>query len=197
MADRPTDDRFNPSELAPFGRAWVVRDDERGRGVDVMQWDVLGGQAKRPRGGGPPRAIAMTNVRNLSWPQWRGLAEKPENRCIVPLTEFCEWSKETYPVGDGKAAKGEMWFAVKDQPVFGVAGLWQADGDTRGFTMIACDPNELVAPIHPKAMFTILAEQDWDRWLTGSYEDVIALQQPYPADLMTVRGPLFPPKKAT
>ena len=26
--------------------------------------------------------------------------------------------------------------------------------------------------------------------------DVIALQRPYPADLMTVRGPLFPPKKA-
>jgi putative SOS response-associated peptidase YedK len=58
--------------------------------------------------------------------------------------------------------------------------------------MVTCDANELVAPIHPKAMITILHEDEWDRWLTGSYEDAVALQQPYPADLMTVRGPVFP-----
>jgi len=57
--------------------------------------------------------------------------------------------------------------------------------------MVTCDPNELVAPIHPKAMITILHEADWDRWLQGSYGDVIELQQPYPADKMAVRGPVF------
>ncbi|WBO23911.1 SOS response-associated peptidase family protein [Sphingomonas abietis] len=190
LADRPMDNRFHPQELVPFGRAYVVREDDRGRGVDVMAWDVLGGQAKRPaKVGTPPRPLAMTNVRQLNLPQWRRLAEKPENRCIIPLTEFCEWSRDKDPE---MGIKGEMWFATTDQPIFGVAGFWQMIGDKPGFSMVTCDANEMVKPIHPKAMITILREDDWDRWLTGSYEDAVALQRPYPADLMTVRGPVFP-----
>ena len=77
-----------------------------------------------------------------------------------------------------------------------MAGFWQPlkDGE-RSFAMVTCDPNELVAPTHPKAMITILAPEDHERWLTGGYDDVVALQQPYPADQMTVRGPEFPTRK--
>jgi hypothetical protein len=39
-------------------------------------------------------------------------------------------------------------------------------------------------------MITILQPDDHERSLTGSYEDVVALQGPYPADPMTARGPL-------
>jgi putative SOS response-associated peptidase YedK len=45
-------------------------------------------------------------------------------------------------------------------------------------------------------MVTILAEENWDRWLGGSYDDLVSLQQPYAAECMTVRGPVFPPKSA-
>jgi len=45
-------------------------------------------------------------------------------------------------------------------------------------------------------MITILPEADWDRWLTGSYDDVVDLQRPYPANQMTVRGPVFPTRHA-
>lgn len=61
--------------------------------------------------------------------------------------------------------------------------------------MITCDPNELVAPIHPKAMITILRPEDCDAWLQGSYDEVMALQRPYPAAAMTVRGPVFPTRQ--
>ena len=194
LADRPMDDRFNPHELVPFGRAWVVRENDRGRGVDVMSWDVLGGMTKSPpKGGAAPRPLAMTNVRTLNAPQWRRLVERPENRCIIPLTEFCEVAREKDPE---MGIKGEMWFACTDQPIFGVAGFWQAIGDKPGFAMVTCDANEVVALIHPKAMIMILHEADWDRWLDGSYDDVVALQQPYPANRMTVQGPVFPTKKA-
>lgn len=44
-------------------------------------------------------------------------------------------------------------------------------------------------------MITILHESAWDRWLRGSYADVVALQQPYAADRMSVRGPVFPTRK--
>ncbi len=51
-----------------------------------------------------------------------------------------------------------MWFSVTDQPIFAVAGFWQTIGDKPGFAMVTCDANELVAPIHPKAMITVLEE---------------------------------------
>jgi len=182
LTEKPRDNRFNPVELRPKGRAYVVREEGGKRGLDVMGWDVLGGKAPWP----------MTNVRQLHLPQWRRLAEKPENRCLVPLSEFCEWTPGVHDVGGGKPIKGEMWFQVTDQPMFAVAGFWQQTGESRGFTMVTCDPNELVAPIHPKAMITILEPNDHERWLRGSYDDVVALQQPYPAQHMIVRGPIFP-----
>jgi GNAT superfamily N-acetyltransferase len=95
-------------------------------------------------------------------------------------------------LGFAEPIKGEMWFDVPDQPVFAVAGFWKQVGDHRGFTMVTCDPNELVAPIHPKAMITILGEEDWEKRMTCSYDEVVQLQRPYPAEQMTMRGPEFP-----
>lgn len=185
--ERPRDNRFDPRELRPKSRAYVIREQDGERAWDVMTWDVLGGQAAWP----------MTNVRNMALPQWRRLAEKPENRCLVPLTEFCEFTPEKHDLGDGKPPlKGEMWFSVPEQPVFAVAGFWQRTKDGNGFTMVTCDPNELVAPIHPKAMITILEPADVDTWLRGSYDDVVVLQRPYDASKMRVRGPVFPTRRA-
>ena len=84
LSRKPMDNRFNPVELYPKSRAYVVREQDGRRGVDTMIWDVLGGIAPWP----------MTNVRNLALPQWRALAAKPGNRSLVPLTEFCEWTPD-------------------------------------------------------------------------------------------------------
>jgi putative SOS response-associated peptidase YedK len=172
----------DPVELFPRSKGYVIRRERERSVVDLMLWDVLGGAAAWP----------MTNVRNLGLRQWRALAGDPAHRCLVPVTEFCEWTPETHRVGTGKPIKGEMWFAVPEQPVFAIGGFWQRTAKGPGFSLVTCDPNELVAPIHPKAMVTILHEASWDRWLTGSYDEVTALQRPYPAELMTVRGPVFP-----
>ena len=175
----------DPQELVPRAKCYVLRR-ENGRTVlDVMTWDVLCGQGPWP----------MTNVRNLGMSQWRALASDPAHRCLVPLTEFCEWTSEKHAVGGGRPLKGEMWFDVTDQPIFAVSGFWKRSSYGTGFTMVTCDPNALVAPVHPKAMVTILDEADHDRWLTGSYEDVVALQRPYPAERMTVREPVFPTRR--
>jgi putative SOS response-associated peptidase YedK len=183
FSERPRDNRFDPRELRPKSRNYVVREQDGERAWDVMSWDVLGGKAPWP----------MTNVRNLALPQWRKLAEKPENRCLVPLTEFCEFTPDKHDLGDGKPPlKGEMWFSVIDQPMFAVAGFWQHTAEGNGFTMVTCDPNTLVAPIHPKAMITILDPADIDTWLRGTYNDIVGLQKPYDPAKMTVRGPVFP-----
>jgi len=180
---RPMDNRFNPAELVPKSRAHVIRQDERGRGVDVMGWDVLSGAASWP----------MTNVRNLRLPQWKALASNAEKRCLIPVMEFAEWAPSPIDLGDGKKPiKGEMWFAVPDQPVFAIAGFWQEIVGERFFAMVTCDANELVAPIHPKAMVTIVDPENYDHWLTCDYDEALTLQRPYPAERMTVRGPDFP-----
>jgi len=98
----------DPAELFPKSRAFVVRQAGGARVVDLMLWDVLGGAAAWP----------MTNVRNLSLPQWRRLAAEPQHRCLVPLTEFCEWTPDKHTVRETAPIKGEMWFAVPDQPMF-------------------------------------------------------------------------------
>ncbi len=186
FGERPRDNRFDPRELRPKSRNYVVREQNGERARDVMTWDVLGGKAPWP----------MTNVRNLALPQWRKLAEKPENRCLVPLTEFCEFTPEQHDLEDGKPPlKGEMWFGVPQQPVFAVAGFWQTTAEGNGFTMVTCNPNSLVAPIHPKAMITILAPCDIDTWLHGSYDEIVALQKPFDPDAMTVRRPVFPTRR--
>ncbi|WP_156681123.1 SOS response-associated peptidase family protein [Sphingomonas profundi] len=134
----------------------------------------------------------MTNVRQLGLPQWRRLAESPANRCLVPLTEFAEWTPEAHDVGGGKPIKGEMWFSVTDQPVFAVAGLCQQMAGRLCWAMVTCNPNELVAPVHPTAMIAVLEVANWDTWLRGRYDEAVALQRPYPAARMAVRGPVFP-----
>ena len=184
--ERPRDNRFDPQELRPKGRAYVVREQAGVRGWDIMSWDVLGGKGAWP----------MTNVRNLGLPQWRALAQDTKNRCIVPLTEFCEFTPERHDLGDGKPPlKGEMWFSLKDHPVFAVAGFWQRTEIGDGFTMVTCDANDLVRPIHPKAMITILERDEIDQWLSGSYTEIIALQRPYDQARMRVRGPVFPTRR--
>jgi len=80
--------------------------------------------------------------------------------------------------------------------VFAVACFWQPTKEGNGFTMATCEPNSLVAPIHPKAMITILAPDDADTWLRGSYDEVVSLQRPYDATKMRVRSPIFPTRRA-
>lgn len=187
FSERPRDNRFNSHELRPKSRSYVIREQAGERGWDVMTWDITGGKAPFP----------MTNVRNLGLPQWRRLAADPANRCIVPLTEFCEFTPERHDLGDGKPPlKGEMWFRVTDQPVFAIAGFWQMTEVGASFAMVTCDPNALVAPIQTKAMITILDPDDVELWLRGSYDDVLRLQRPYAADRMMVRGPVFPTRRA-
>jgi putative SOS response-associated peptidase YedK len=81
--------------------------------------------------------------------------------------DVCEWTPEAHNLGDGKKpVKGEIWFDFNEAH-FAIAGFWQHTGRRLGFAMVTCDPNELVAPIHSKAMITILHESDWNTWLQG------------------------------
>lgn len=67
-------------------------------------------------------------------------------------------------------------------------GFLQRTKDSNALTLVPCDPNRLVEPIHPKAMIKILEPEDVDTWSRGSYDEVIALQRPFSAYKMTITG---------
>ncbi len=130
----------------------------------------------------PPNATQnrpVTNVRNLESPFWIGTLRHPELRCLVPVTQFQEWSGE-------RGAKTQHWFSLPSQPLFAFAGIWRDTGDMVHFAFLTTEPNALVEPIHPKAMPVILHAEDYDTWLSADWKDAQRLVAPFPSQLMVV-----------
>lgn len=71
---------------------------------------------------------------------------------------------------------------MTDAPVAAFAGIWRLSSEGNFYAFLTCEPNPLVAPIHPKAMPVILHPHDYDRWLTG--DEVLDLAAPFPSQLM-------------
>jgi putative SOS response-associated peptidase YedK len=102
-------------------------------------------------------------------------------------TSFCEYA-------DTKPKKTPTWFAFDEsRPLAVFAGVWTPWTGTRGpkskpvegqhelFGFLTCDPNDVVAPIHPKAMPVILTtEAEIETWMTAPTEEALKLQRPLP-----------------
>jgi putative SOS response-associated peptidase YedK len=142
--------------------------------LDVMTWGVpLSLPSKQP---GKTITKHITNVRNLTSPFWRSTLALPSQRCLVPFTGFAEPK-----IGAGRA---EHWFTLRERTIGAFAGLWRSSDAGNVFAFLTCEPNPLVAPLHPKAMPVILHEDDYDAWLCGADAEVLA--KPFPSQLMVV-----------
>jgi putative SOS response-associated peptidase YedK len=151
-----------PDQLAPVIR--VERDGSR------EMLDMRWGFPPPPNLGTRP----VTNVRNVKSPYWRAWL-KPEFRCLVPATSFCEYTDST--------PKVPHWFALgADRPVFAFAGIWRPwtgtrKGDTGEhllFAFLTTAPNDVVKPVHSKAMPVILTGDECDAWLEADEVDPMA-----------------------
>jgi len=160
-----------PPELFPKRPAWVVREVDGARTLNIMRWGI-------PRWG-----TQYTNVRTLA--KWRDLLEVPAQRCLVPVSDFCEWSGP-------KGSKTAHWFSLRDTEIFSFAGLWVREPTGDWFGFLTCgylDDNpaaHIVGAVHPKACPVILQREDEQRWLDGDYADACALAQPFPSQLMAM-----------
>lgn len=153
------------------GPVVIERDGERISGL--MEWGVH------------HAGNLVTNVRNLESPFWRNMLDRPHHRCLVPVTEFQEWSAAPDPA-TGK--KRPYWFAIPSRPVFAFAGIWRkVEGQPR-YAFLTTEPNALVGAIHPKAMPVILDDADYDLWLSADWTDARRLVAAYPSQLMNAIG---------
>ena len=165
-------------DVWPKYQGIVVRIDNGQTTLDRMAWGVpitLPGKRE-----GTTITKRVTNVRNLTSPFWRSMISNPAQRCLVPFSSFAEPRPN--------AGRDEVWFKVNDAPVSAFAGIWRPSFEGNLYAFLTCEPNPLVAPIHPKAMPVILHPQDYDRWLKG--DDVTELAAPFPSQLMSIEtGP--------
>ena len=178
--DVPAELPEHASDIYPKRQGLVLRVDGGALVADAMMWGVpCQVPGKRP---GTKLTKYVTNVRNLASPLWRSMLKDPERRCLVPFSSFAE------PViGGGRA---EHWFTIRDRPLAAFAGIWRPTEQGNAFAFLTCEPNAMVAPLHPKAMPVILPEADYRDWLTGDWEETQALACSYPSQLMEVQSPV-------
>jgi putative SOS response-associated peptidase YedK len=171
-ANQPPLPAIFPDQLAPVVRTGV----DGVREMLNMRWGFP------PPSGGRP----VTNIRNLNSNFWRTWLA-PAQRCIVPATSFCEYT-ETQP-------KIAHWFALSQKrPLFAFAGLWRPwrgvrgkeDGEHLLFAFLTTEANDLVRPIHAKAMPVMLTGGDIDVWLGAPEKEALALAKPFPTSDMKI-----------
>ena len=179
----PINDEYSEIRIDVWPRrpGVIARIEDGQKKMDAMTWGVpCQMPGKRP---GTKITKHVTNVRNLSSFFWKSMLATPSRRCLVPFTSFAEPKPGTDPE-TGRPA--EHWFTVNERPVAAFAGIWRPTEVGNAYAFLTCEPNPLVAPLHPKAMPVILQPEDYDRWLDGEAADACSLAQPFPSQLMTV-----------
>ncbi len=159
-------------EIYPGQSAPVVRATPGGRLLEMMAW----GFPPPPAAGARP----VTNVRNLASPFWRTALTRPERRCLVIADAFAEWEGEP-------GRKRKRWFTVDGGQPFAFAGLWRPTPEGPRMAFLTCEPNALVAAIHPRAMPVILDAADHATWLAAPMAEAVALARPFPAARMALK----------
>ena len=158
----PPFDEIYPGKKAPVLR----RKEGGGLLLEMTTWGFPGPGAAKGR--------PVTNVRNLGSPFWRSALDRPDRRCIVPVSRFCEWTGE---VGN----KRKVWFGLTEghEPLFAFAGLWRPGEGGPFMAFLTCEANKVVGAIHPKAMPVMLRPAQAAEWLDGTRQNACALAIPF------------------
>lgn len=178
-----------PEHLYPDRVGLVLRQQGDGLDLSSMRW-------------GFPKVEGsyVTNARHIMnkagpspfWAEWTG----PEYRVVVPASSFFEPDDRTRGI-EGQKIQDAQFVRSDGGPIF-FAGFWRpwtgdrgtkkepASGDHELYTFLTTFPNDLMKPIHKKAMPVILEWEDVETWLNEPIEDAIRLQRPAEEDTLTI-----------
>jgi len=191
MATTAATDNFAPQDnIYPDQDAAILRNAPDGKlELTMARWGFPPIPGQKP---------PITNIRNLKSRWWaqanREWITSRDYRCLVPFTAFAE------PVVNSK------WFAVPEHEVACFAGVWRPwrgerlaeqpgqkrrareERDWMLFSFLTTEANDIVRPVHEKAMPVILTDPaEQNEWLEGG-EASLRLQRPLANEMLFIRS---------
>jgi putative SOS response-associated peptidase YedK len=168
LGGEPFPPRYN---IAPTQPIAIVRQEHHARRFALVRWGLVPAWVEDPT-----RFSLLINART------EGIVDKPAfknamryRRCLVPASGFYEWRRQ------GKS-KQPFWVRPRRGGVIAFAGLWETWSDRDGgeidsACIVTTAANATVAPIHAR-MPVVIAQDDFETWLTGETEEAGALLRP-------------------
>lgn len=125
-----------------------------------------------------PKPVNNARTDKLQSPFWS--ASFKTRRCLIPVSAFAE-------AEGAKGSKTRTWFAMPDEALFAVAGIWRPTAEWgAAYTMIMTEACQYVQGVHDR-MPVILRKQDWHDWLDGAPDDARLLCRPFPDEMRVTR----------
>ncbi|MCV7031025.1 SOS response-associated peptidase [Mycobacterium sherrisii] len=162
-------------------------DDEPTRRVRLMRWGLIPPWVKPGPDGAPdskgPLLINARADKVASSPAFRGSAKS--KRCLVPMDGWYEWRANAADAAGKRTGKTPFFLHRGDGDLLFMAGLWsvwkpeKAAEPLLSCTIITTDAVGELATVHDR-MPLILAERDWDAWLSpdNPLDDRLLAQPP-------------------
>jgi putative SOS response-associated peptidase YedK len=167
----PGDD-LRPQSMQPV----IYRDENGERRIEMMRWGFKL----------PDRLLFNARSEGIDAAKfWKDAFQT--GRAIAPGDSIFEWKK--MPEGQKKP---KYEFTIPGQEPFGMAAVWKlwqnpkTEQWERTFAILTGDPNELVAPIHPR-MTTFVEPRDLEGYLAVGERSPVHLLRILPAEKMRAR----------
>jgi putative SOS response-associated peptidase YedK len=151
---------------------------DRHRELRAVRWGLVPSWAKDVSVG---NRLLNARVESLTEkPAFRSAAKA--RRCLVPADGWYEWAKRLDAPG-----KQPYFVTPQDGSVLAFAGLWEVwgRGEDRLYTctVVTAPAVGALTEIHPR-MPLVLPRDRWAAWLDSDREDVAALAEPTPPELV-------------
>jgi putative SOS response-associated peptidase YedK len=177
----PPDSGFERFNIAPTQEVLGVVDDRDGRRIEELRWGLVPHWAKELN-----TRFSMINARTETLdqrPAYRRLVARSGNRCLFLADGWYEWQRPEDP----RQPKRPLHFSLVHGGLFCFAGLWTRwvapDGRVvPSCTIITCEANELVRPIHDRMPVVFAETEVWHAWLHPSLDSASARELLAPRD---------------
>jgi putative SOS response-associated peptidase YedK len=184
----PPDSGFERFNVAPSQKVLGVVDDRDGRRIEELRWGLVPHWAKELN-----TRFSMINARGETLdqrPAYRRLVARAGNRCLILADGWYEWQRPEDP----RQPRRPLHFSLTGGAPFCFAGLWTCWSSPDGqvvpsCTIITCEANGLVRPVHDRMPVVFTDPGLWQSWLHPSLDSAAAreLLAPLSGNGMVVR----------